>query len=206
MWHRSAQCRPLRPTREQTCWGWPPIEQLPLLSRTSGSPAGAVASDTPPNASHYRRGTRPRRPRRQLLLAAWHRGELGQGWLPPESRHRRPSCPQGRHRRPRRAHRVAHCEDDGALREGRRWRRTPWRTPSRTRTRASGSRGLRRSPRSRLAGQRRRSSESESDEALLVLVRCRPRLQSRRRGVASTYVVFDTPTIGAGSSIGACAC
>jgi hypothetical protein len=30
--------------------------------------------------------------------------------------------------------------------------------------------------------------------------------QSRRRSVASTYVVFDTPTIGGGSSIGACVC
>jgi two-component system response regulator VanR len=37
---------------------------------------------------------------------------------------------------------------------------------------------------------------------LLVLVRRSARLKSRRRGVASTYVLFDMPTICAGSSIG----
>ena len=35
---------------------------------------------------------------------------------------------------------------------------------------------------------------------------CRSRLQSRQLGVASTYAVFDMPTICAGFSIGACAC
>jgi hypothetical protein len=33
---------------------------------------------------------------------------------------------------------------------------------------------------------------------LLALVRCRSCLQSKQRDVASTYVVFDTPTIGTG--------
>ena len=34
---------------------------------------------------------------------------------------------------------------------------------------------------------------------LLVLVRCGSRLQSRQRGVASTYVFFDMPTICSGA-------
>jgi hypothetical protein len=156
--HRSAQCRPPRPTREQMCWGWPPIEQLPLLSRTSGSPAGAVAFGTPRNASHYRRGTRPRRTRHGLRLGAGQREELDQGWLHPERRHRRRSCRRVRHPHPREADQGARCEDHEALPEGCRsvmWpsttrtlsRTTRWTTPSRTRTRSTGGRGLRRSPR-----------------------------------------------------------
>ena len=77
-------------------------------------------------------------------------------------------------------------------------RRTPRRTPSRTRRRAPGSRGLG-DRRDALAGQRHGSCESESDGTLLVLGCCRSRLQSRRRGVASTYAVFDMPTICASS-------
>jgi hypothetical protein len=37
---------------------------------------------------------------------------------------------------------------------------------------------------------------------LLVLVRCRPCLQSSKRGVASAYVIFDMPTICASSHPG----
>ena len=52
-WHRRARCRPRPPTREQTCWGWPPIGQLPLLSRTPRPPHGVVVPGTPGNASRY---------------------------------------------------------------------------------------------------------------------------------------------------------
>ena len=107
--HRRARCRPRPPTREQTCWGWPPIGRLPLLSRTSRPPRGGVAPGTPGNASRCRRRTRPRRPRHPLQPGAGHRGERDRGWPRPEPRHRRPSCRRGRHRQPRQAHRGAHC-------------------------------------------------------------------------------------------------
>ena len=74
-----ARCRPRPPTREQTCRGWPPSGRLPLPSRTSRPPRGAVAPGTPGNASHCRRRTRPRRPRHRLRPGAGHRAE-------PESR------------------------------------------------------------------------------------------------------------------------
>ena len=49
-------------------------------------------------------------------------------------------------------------------------------------------------------GRRRRGScESASDWSRVVLVCCRSCRHSRRRGVASTYAVFDTPTICTGS-------
>ena len=76
-WHRRARCRPRPPTREQTCWGWPPSGRLPLLSRTSRPPRGGVAPGTPGNASHCRRRTRPRRPRHRLRLGAGHRARAG---------------------------------------------------------------------------------------------------------------------------------
>jgi hypothetical protein len=146
--HRRARCRPRRPTREQTCWGWPPIAWLPLLSRTSRSPHGVVLPGTPGNASRYRRRARPRRLRHQLQPGAEHRGALDQRWLHPESRRRRPSCRRGRHRQPRPAHHGAHCDD--GRRVVRPWRaRTPpgARTPSRAKTPANRSRELRRAPR-----------------------------------------------------------
>ena len=167
----------------------------------------------PGNASHYRRRTRPRRPRHRLRPGAGHRGALDRGWLRQESRHRRPSCRRGRRRQPRRRHPGADCGDREARREGRRpamWpprTRTPPppKTPPRTRTPAAGSRGPRRSPRSRPTGRRHGSCGSGSDGALFELGCCGPRLQSRRPRVAGTYVVFDTPKICGGSSIGACA-
>src|SRR6185295_7884524 len=45
------------------------------------------------------------------------------------------------------------------------------------------------------------SESADSDGSLSVLARCRSRLHSRQRGVASTYLVFDMPAICAGSSI-----
>ncbi len=153
-WHTRARCRPRPPTREQTCWGWPPIGQLPLLSRTSRPPHGVGVPGTPGSASHYRRRTRPRRPRHRLQRGAGRRGELDRGWLHPESRHRRPSRRGGRHLRPRQAHLAARagraCSASWASTssarvrqcEGRRWVRRP----SGTRTPPTGSRGLRRSP------------------------------------------------------------
>ena len=114
--HRRARCRPRPPTREQTCWGWPPIGRLPLLSRTSRPPHGVVVPGTPGNASHCRRRTRPRRPRHQLQPGAGHRADQSRGWLHPESRHRRPSCRRGRHRQPRQAHHGARCDGHGARR------------------------------------------------------------------------------------------
>ena len=121
LWHRSARCRPRPPTRERTCSGWPPIGQLPLLSRTSGPPAGVAAPGTPGNASHCRRRTGPRRARHRLRLGAGHRGALDRGWPHLEPRHRRRSCRRGRHRRPRQADHGARCEDHEARCEGRRW-------------------------------------------------------------------------------------
>src|SRR6266545_3988658 len=70
--HRRARCRPRPPTREQTCWGWPPSGQLPLLSRTSGPPHGRVAPGRPGSASRCRRRTRPRCLRHRLQPGAGH--------------------------------------------------------------------------------------------------------------------------------------
>ena len=70
-WHRRARCRPRPPTREQTCWGWPPIGRLPLLSRTSRPPHGVVAPGTPGNASRYRRTNSTPSP--AASVAAWRR-------------------------------------------------------------------------------------------------------------------------------------
>jgi hypothetical protein len=147
-WHR-AQRRPRPPTREQTCWGGPPIGRLPALSRTSRPPLGIVVPGTPGNASHCRRRSRPRRLRHRLPLGEGHRGELDRGWLRPEPGHRRPSCRRGRHCQPRRAHharealdlRQAHQARHGAHCEGRGWVMRP------SKTGTPGSRGLRRSPR-----------------------------------------------------------
>src|SRR5262249_29761742 len=111
------------------------------------------------------------------------------------------------HRQPRRALHGAHGEEEGARREGRRRVRWPstTRTPSRTRTPATGNRGPPRSPRARPAGLRHGSSESGSDGFFVPVGGSgTPRLQSRRRRVAGTYAFFDTPTIWAGSNIGAC--
>ena len=135
-WHRRARCRPRPPTRERTCWGWPPSGRLPAsepyfetasrrsCSWYSGERQPLSTSNSTPSSRH------PSRP------GAGRRGELDRGWRHPESRRRRPSCRRGRHRRPRQAH-------HGARREGRRWAMRP----SRTRTPATGSRGPRRSPR-----------------------------------------------------------
>ncbi len=49
------------------------------------------------------------------------------------------------------------------------------------------------------AGRRRGACESGSGGSLFVLVRCRSCRQSRQRGVASAYAVFDMPAICAGS-------
>jgi hypothetical protein len=106
-WHRTAQCRPRPPIREQTCRGWLPIGQLPLLSRISRPPHGVVLPGTPANASHFRRRTRPLRPRHPLRPGAGHRGELDPGWRHPVSRQQRLSCRRGRHRQPRRTHHGA---------------------------------------------------------------------------------------------------
>ena len=89
-------------------WRWPPTGRLPLRSRTRRPPREEADPGTPGNASHYRRRTRPRRPRHQLQPGAGHRADRGRGWLHPESRHRRPSCRRGRHRQPRQAHHGAH--------------------------------------------------------------------------------------------------
>ena len=60
--------------------------------------------------------------------------------------------------------------------------------------------------RTRVTDDRRDDDDQADDDdagaparPLFVLVRCRSCLQSRQRGVASTYAVFDTPAICAGS-------
>ena len=204
---RRARCRPRPPTREQTCRGWPPIGQLALPSRTSRPLRRVGAPGTPANASHYRRRARFRRPRHPSRPGAGHGGEPDRAWPHPEPRRRRPSCLWGRHRQPRRADHGARCggrrcSKQPSWTEGGRWVMRP----STTRTRATGSRGLRRSPRRRPAGRRHGSSESESHGSLFVPVPGMACLHSRQRGVASTYPVFDMTTICAGPSIGACAC
>ena len=159
---RRARCRPRRPTRERTCWGWPPTGRPPPLSRTSRPPHGAVAPGTPGNASRCRRGTRPRRLRHRSQLGAGHRADQRRGWPHPGSRRRRPSCRRGRRRQPRHARHGARCEG----------RRRVMRS-SRARTPATGSRGPRRSPRGRRAGRRHGSRESGSGGSSFVLVGCR---------------------------------
>ena len=121
-WHRRGQCRPRPPTREQTSPRWPPTGRLPLLRiRTRTPPHEEADSGTPGNASHYRRRTRPRRPRHHLQLGAGRRADRSRGWPHPESRHQRPSRRRGRHRRSGQAHHGAHCDDQSAHCEGRRW-------------------------------------------------------------------------------------
>ena len=193
--HRRARCRPRRPSREQTCRRWPPIGQPPPLSRTSRSPHGGVAPGTPANASRCRRRTRLRRLRHPLRPGAGHRGGLDRGSPHPESRRRRPSRRRGRHRRPRPADRGAHWDDATDARGGR-GRRDAGRRRERRRRRM-GAEGC---------GERRDDDEQAGDTdpanpigRRFVLVCGWARLQSRRRGVASTYGVFDMPAICAGS-------
>ena len=193
---RRARCRPRLPTREQTCRGWPPIGRLPLLSRTSRPPHGGVAPGTPGNASRCRRGTRPRRLRHQLRPGAGRRADRSRAWRHPGSRRRRPSCRRGRHRRPRQADHGAPATGDGERRALRRPR---------------GEDGRRGGGRRQLVaegcGDRPENDEQDGDRfqrirsggALFVLVGRRSCRHSRQRGVASTYAVFDTPTICAGS-------
>ena len=97
-----------------------------------------------------------------LLLGAGRRADQHRAWPRPGSRRRRPSCRRARHRRPRRAHRGAHARGTSV---------GDARPPSRTRTPATGSRGLRRSPRWRRAGRRHGSSGSGSAGSSFVPVR-----------------------------------
>ena len=187
--------------------GGHPSGSLLFSSRTSRPLRRVGAPGTPANASHYRRRARSRRPRHPSRPGAGHGGEPDRAWPHPLPRRRRPSCRWGRHRQPRRADRGARCggrrcSKQPSWAEGGRWVMRP----STTRTRATGSRALRRSPRRRPAGRRHGSSESESHGSLFVPVPGKACLHSRQRGVASTYPVFDMTTICAGPSIGACAC
>ena len=102
------------------------VEELLLVLR--GAPA-AVDDELDPVVRGIGRG-----------LAQGTEQRRGRGWPHPGSRRRRPSCRRGRHRRPRRARHGARREDSSraAVEDA---------TPSRTRTPATGSRGLRRSPR-----------------------------------------------------------
>ena len=185
---RRARCRPRLPTREQTCRGWPPSGPLPLLSRTSRPPHRGGAPGRPGSASRCRRGSRPR----SGISCSPAQGAEQIGVELGDTRN-------------------VVVEDrravgDGTVSLAKRPNALAWvvqarraRTASRARTPSTGGRGLRRSPRERRAGRRHGSCESESGGALFVLVGCRSRRHSRQRGVASTYAVFDTPTICAGS-------
>ena len=200
--HRRARCRPRLPTRERTCWGWPPIGRLPALSRTSRSPRGGAAPGTPANASRCRRRTRRRRPRHPSRPGAGRRGAPDRGWRHPGPRHRRPSCRRGRTPSASPSALDAARGASSGSREGRPTRaRMPWsaRAPSRPTTPATRSRRRRRSPRWRRARLRRGACESGSAGSLLVPVCCGSCRHSRQRGVARAYAVFDMPAICAGS-------
>ena len=181
---------------------WPPTSRPPPRIRTPQPRHEEADPGTPGTASRCRRGARPRRPRHRLQPCAERREALGRDWPHPELRRRRPSSRLTLHRSPRRAHQGAHREGHGPQDE----RRRGLMRPSRTKTPATGRRGMRRSPQRRRAGRRHGSCESGSDGSFVVLAGCGSRLQSRQRAVASAYVLSDTPAICPGSSIGACAC
>jgi len=194
--HREGQCRPLPLPRAKTCLGWPPSWRLPLRSRTSRPPPGRVVPGTPGSASHCRRGARRRRPQRPSRRAARHREERVRAWPLPVPSRRRPSCHWVRHRQLRRANegdpsrRLAEVSRGSAPHHA-------VLQPSRARTRATGSPGLRGSPRRRSEGRRRGSWKPGG--AVFVLVCCESSLHARRRRVAGPSAPFDMPTTCASS-------
>jgi hypothetical protein len=210
-WLRRARYRPLPPIREQTWLGWRPTGRLPLRIRTWRPPHEVADSDTPGNASHFRRRARSRLPRQQLQLGAGPGVDRGRGWLCPGTPRQRLSPRRGVPRQPRGVHLGAHCEGVRSLMRATGTRasagtRAPGETraPSKKRTTASDSRGKRRWPRRRPAG--RRQGSWESDGSFFVLVRGRSSVQSRDRGVAGTYRDFDMPAICASEVASELAC
>ena len=198
------------PTRGQTWLGEATHGTLPLLSRTSGPPRGGVAPGRPRNAS---RSGRELDPVVRGMVAARRRAPSRSA-----SRLATPGIPSSKTVAPSGTAPSAspsattavtdrRAVGDGALRlaerttlphcEGRRrvTRAARTRTPSRTRTPASGRRGC---------GDRRGDDEQSEHTEPADPDRAGRRScwlavghasKSTERGVASTYRVFDMPTI-----------